>query len=709
MLSPASPVTALPGIGPAKAKALSRLQIETVEQLLYHIPRGYEDRGHIVRLIDAMVGMNASFLLTVATSPSTARLRGGLSVTKFRAFDESGTMELVYFNQDYLKQVFTPGDRFRFTGKLQITRGSVQMTGAKYEKLTAEPLPDLIPVYRLSEGLTRPVLQKAISVALRETLPFLPDLLPEDIRQKHHLPTLQTALLSLHLPQDRTAIKQALRRLAFDEFFLFALGMQLSRSQNCLVKASAVTPPDRKSFLAALPYTPTAAQLRVWDDVEADMQKKHPMSRIIVGDVGCGKTVCAAYAVYIALCAGHQAAIMAPTEILASQHFKELAPLFDRFGFHTVLLLGSTPAKEKKNILSGLKDGTIDLVIGTHALISDSVEFADLALSVTDEQHRFGVSQRAALRQKCPEAHLLVMSATPIPRTLALILYGDLDVSRIDELPPGRQKVETFLVDESYRTRLYAFIDKQVKLGGQVYIVCPAIEPQAAEPEEEAPMLPLSSLFSAEKADAPPDIKNVTDTVEDIRRALPHLRTETLTGKMRPGEKEQVMAAFAAGQIDVLVCTTVVEVGVNVPNACLMMVESAERFGLAQLHQLRGRVGRGKRQSYCVLISSAKGKAARSRLTTMCKTHDGYAVAEADLKLRGPGDFLVASETDSVRQSGGLSFRFAPLCPEEYLSAIAAGEAATLLERTQLLTAKDTEKLRQAVLDHFAQRSGCIS
>lgn len=715
MISPDAPVSALPGIGPARARAFSRMGVERVSDLLYHVPRGYEDRGHILRLIDARDGEVASFLLTVATAPRTARLRGNLSLTKFRAFDASGTAEMVYFNQDYLRDVFAPGETFRFTGKIRISRSGVQLSGAKYEKFSPDaPLPDLIPVYPLSEGLTRLILQKAIETAVKEALPFLPDFLPEAVRTKYRLPTLGYALRALHFPEKAEDIRTGLRRLAFDEFFLFALGMRLSRAETSTVAAKPVKKPVKDTFLSLLPYRLTAAQERVCREIETDMCAQNPMNRILVGDVGCGKTVCAAYAVYAALASGHQAAVMAPTEILARQHYEDLAPLFAAIGYRTVLLLGSSKAKEKKAALAALTaegEGRADLVIGTHALLSDGVVFADLALTVTDEQHRFGVFQRAALRQKCPGAHLLVMSATPIPRTLALMLYGDLSVSRIDEMPKGRQKVDTYCVDESYRARLNSFIEKQVRAGGQVYVVCPTIAPPQKEEEkegEDGEEIAIKSLLFPEKEPAVPQ-KNLTETEAALKNALPHLRIAALHGKMKPAEKEAVMAAFVAGETDVLVSTTVIEVGVNVPNACLMIVESADRFGLAQLHQLRGRVGRGRRKSYCVLVSDAKSTAARARLTTMCQTYDGYAVAEEDLKQRGPGDFLVPSDGESLRQSGGLSFRFAALCDDPGLAGEAATEADALFAGKTALGSAEYAPLLAEVKKRFTKKEGIIS
>ena len=425
------------------------------------------------------------------------------------------------------------------------------------------------------------------------------------------------------------------------------------------------------------------------------------MNRILVGDVGCGKTVCAAYAAYAVLLGGGQTALMAPTEILARQHYGDLAPLFEALGFSSALLIGSTPKKEKERIYAALADGSLSFVIGTHALLNEKISFRELGLVITDEQHRFGVAQRAALREKCRGAHLLVMSATPIPRTLALVLYGDLAISRIDEMPKGRQKVKTFAVDESYRERLYGFIRKQVGEGSQVYVVCPAIEQKPSE-EENADL----SLYEA------PPMKTVAEVKEKMAQALPELSIGYLHGKMKAAEKAAVMDAFVRGEISVLVSTTVIEVGVNVPNATLMVVEDAERFGLAALHQLRGRVGRGKKESFCVLISSTESTEGKRRLLTMQTTHDGYAVAEEDLKMRGPGDFLAASSGESVRQSGGISFRFASLCRDTGLLSAATEETAHILalDGEQAKTYREENAYLFAELDaRFAESRNLLS
>ncbi len=679
MLTPASPVTEISGIGPAKAAQLSRLGIATVRDLLFHVPRAYENRSQIRLLADGRDGAPASFLLTVATRPSTAQVRKDLSVTKFRAFDASGSVEVVFFNQDFLRTAFSVGEVFRFTGKLTYSMRVYQLASPKYEKFgDGDILPDFIPVYSTTEGLSQAHIIKALHHALAQALPCLADYLPEEIRQRHSLPTLSSALKELHEPTSAESISRAVRRLAFDEFFLFALGVAASKEQGVEQDAPPMKSVDPAPFLRLLPYSLTDAQKRVCNEMTRDMISGSPMRRILVGDVGCGKTVCAAFAIYVALKNGYQAALMAPTEILARQHYEDLLPIFSALGYRTALLLGSTTPASKRAIyrdLAAEDEGRIDLLIGTHALLSEKTQFSALGLTVTDEQHRFGVYQRAALKEKSAGSHFLVMSATPIPRTLALVLYGDLDISKIDEMPKGRQRVDTFVVDEGYRERLDAFIRKQVAEGGQVYIVCPAIEPSEADEANDEVAL---SAFGVLPKDAPPSLKSAAEVSERMRCAFPELRIGFLHGRMRAAEKDSTMSLFAAGELDVLVSTTVIEVGVNVPNASLMIVENAERFGLSQLHQLRGRVGRGSRRSYCVLVSDHKGSTARARLATMQSTYDGYAVAEQDLKQRGPGDFLASTGSDALRQSGGLSFRFASLCDDSDVLTLATAEAAAL-------------------------------
>lgn len=692
VFSEGTSVKVLDGVGERRAAMLEKLGIRTLGDLITYYPRAYEKRGDVRLLGTAPTGTPAAFLLTVATEVTVTMIRRGLTVAKFRAFDESGSVSVVFFNAPYIKDVFHTGSVFRFFGPLTYQKRTAQLVNPKYEPyLESVPLPDFVPIYSLTAGISSKILASLVRTAFDKLLPTLRDPLPENIRLSHRLPTLTYAMENAHFPSTEDALAGAVRRLAFDEMFLFALGIARTAKERTDRVGISFPPCRIEPFLALLPYELTASQKAAVNDIYRDMTRKNecgitpPMSRILVGDVGSGKTVCAALAAYFALKAGYQVALMAPTEILATQHAEDLSPLFSKLGFPTELLLGSTGAKEKRRIYEAATSDTTALFIGTHALLSDKLNFSSLGLVITDEQHRFGVLQRAALRGKSEAPHLLVMSATPIPRTLALAMYGDLDVSRITELPKGRQRVDTFVVDEAYRDRLNAFIKKQAEAGGQCYIVCPSIEP--SEEEEDALRLERGEEGMIFERDL--HLKNVVEYTAGLKAALPSLCIETLHGKMRPAEKDAVMLRFARGEISVLVSTTVIEVGVNVPNASLMIVENAERFGLSQLHQLRGRVGRGKRKSYCILVSDAKGEVARERLETMRTTYDGFAIAEKDLLLRGPGDFFSSNQQDNFRQSGGFSFHFANLSDDSSLFAEAFSAAKELLLHDPALSSEE--------------------
>lgn len=712
-ITESSPIRALPGIGESRAAAFARMGLHTLRDLIRHYPRAYEDRGHVIRLNRGLNGEPAAFLLTIATAPRNAQIRRGMTLTKFRAFDESGSVEVVFFNQPYVKDIFGVGATFRFYGKLSSARNGFQLISPAFEAvIPGVPLPPYVAKYPLTEGLSSKLVEKAVQEALRMVLPTLEDYLPRDIREKYEFPTLAYAINSIHAPQDSHSLHQALRRVVFDELYCFSLGMALSRANRTTANAPSCPPVDLTPLLARLPYSLTEAQKRVCHEITSDMcgGSRPPMNRILIGDVGCGKTICAAIAIYQAICAGHQAALMVPTEILANQHYAELSSLFAPLGIRVALLLGSTPEREKKNIRDAAAargDGRLDVLIGTHALLSDKLHFSDLALTITDEQHRFGVRQRAALKQKQRASHLLVMSATPIPRTMALTIYGDLDVSRIDEMPPGRQRVATYVVNESYRERLYAFIRRQAAEGGQTYIVCPAVE----EAEEEAMgEVTLDSLALPAPRDERPPLKAATAYAAHLQQEIfPNLSVAFLHGRMKAAEKEEVMRRFAAGEISVLVSTTVIEVGVNVPNASLMIVENAERFGLSQLHQLRGRVGRGTKKSYCVLVSDATGENARARLEVMRTTYDGYRIAEKDLEQRGPGDFFAAACNGNLRQSGGMSLHLSYLCHDTTLMQQAAEEARLTVAKDPALTQEENKRLRTEVERLFAIEEATFS
>ena len=713
----AAPLLRLPGVGEKRAEQLARLGLHTVSDLLFHFPRAYENRGDVVSLAGtqepARAGARQAVILTVFTAPRRSRLKNRMTLLKFRAFDDSGTCEVAFFNQDYLADSFPIGAVFRFFGRVERTGRGFSLTNPAFEPYTeGSALPPLFPVYPLTEGLSN----KLISGLIRQAMPAIArmeDPLPEDIREREGLCTLAFALRTVHCPPDFPSLHTAKTRLAFDEFFRFALGlgMQGGGARVGGAPVCCVSEETFAGFRALLPYELIAAQERTIAEIRHDMASGTAMNRMLVGDVGCGKTVCAAAAVYVAVRSGRQAAIMAPTGILAAQHAAELIPLFARIGIRGELLTGATTAARKRKIRAALADpdpaARLDFVIGTQALLSAGVDFAAPALVVTDEQHRFGVNQRAALSDKNRHAHLLCMSATPIPRSLALVLYGDLDVSRIDQMPPGRQRVDTFVVDESYRARLDAFIRKNVAAGGQVYIVCPAVEQaEGAEEADEAGLIPLTADFAAATPPAPtlPPLRAAVQYAAELAERLPDLRIGFVHGRMKQAEKDGIMQAFTAGEVQVLVSTTVIEVGVNVPNACLMIVENAERFGLSQLHQLRGRVGRGNRKSYCILVRAGGGDAARARLEVMRTTYDGFRIAEQDLAQRGPGDFLAPAAGGSIRQSGG--FRLAEGWNDAGLMDRAFGDARALLASDPTLG--EHPLLRDAVRRGFDVGAGDI-
>ncbi len=707
-------IRALKGVGDVRARALEKMGLNTLGDLLRHYPRAYQNRGDIRLLSNAPFGERHAFLLTVATEPKASRVKGRMTLIKLRAFDESGSVEIVYFNQPYIKDVFHVGMTFRFWGALTVNGKKRQLPSPIYEEYTEGVyLPDFIPVYSTTEGISQKVIASLVDQAIRLALPSLPDPLPEALREKLGLPTLRFAVRTLHTPTDGDSLHRALRRIVFDELFLLGLTVSLSRSKGDLSLTDACSSTSMKPLTDRLPYELTGAQKRAINEIYSDMTGRGhssrcpAMRRILIGDVGCGKTVCAAAAILIALASGGQAALMVPTSILAYQHYADLAPLFSDMGYETALLTGATKASERKRILARLADpiDPLPLVIGTHALLSESVSFSRLMLTVTDEQHRFGVMQRAALKEKQEESHTLVMSATPIPRTLAHVLYGDLAVSKIDEMPRGRERVETYVVGEAYRERLNAFIKRQVSEGGQVYIVCPSIE-ERDDPEEDG-ATPLDELSRRRIADAPP-LKSALRYSAELQNTLADIPVALLHGKMKQAEKDAVMSDFVEGKTKVLVSTTVIEVGVNVPAATLMIVENADRFGLSQLHQLRGRVGRGNKKSYCILVSDSRGETARARLEAMRTVYDGYEIAERDLALRGPGDFF-STASGEARQAGGLSLRLAACCDDTALMESAFSAARAVTEADPTLSLDEHAELRQALERIFTVNLHTIS
>lgn len=708
-----SPVSELTGVGATRQKQLARLGVYTLEDLIYLFPRAYEKRGNIKLLSEITYDVAESVVLTVATEVKNATVRKGLTVSKFRAFDDSGSCEITFFNAPFVKDVFHIGSVFRFFGKATVSKRHIQFTNPKYDPVIPnQELPSLVPIYPLTEGLTAKFINKITRTAIEEVLFQICDPLPDDIRIKNALPVLSYALKNVHSPENEESLSKSLARLSFDEMLMFGIGISLTAKFKKTTEGVPFSPCDLTPLLKLLPYELTSSQKNAVNDIYKDTVFKgsdgkiHPMARIIVGDVGSGKTVCAVMAIYIAVKSGYQAALMAPTEILARQHYNDIQALLSKLQIKTDLLLGSTTQSERKRIYSSLESGNTNVIIGTHALISDKVVFSNLGLVVTDEQHRFGVAQRAMLKDKSKAAHLLVMSATPIPRTLALTMYGDLDVSRITEMPKGRIKVETFVINESYRERLNTFISKQVENGGQCYIVCPSIEAKDKEAEEFTPTSINVDYTSDNDAI---NIKNVFDYYENLRQNLPNLRIAFLHGKMKAGEKDVIMRDFSDGRIDVLISTTVIEVGINVPNASLIVIENAERFGLSQLHQLRGRVGRGTKKSYCVLVSDLNTEKSKARLDIMKTTYDGYLIAEKDLILRGPGDFFASASNEGMRQSGGFEFKLAKLCNDNELFAKAFATAKGIIDKDPLLDMPEHKELNRIIAKNIAPITSTIS
>lgn len=701
-----SPLTVLAGIGPKKAAMFEKIGIVTVGDLLRHFPRAYQNRGDIKTLAEAGFSQEpCALLLTVGSQPNSVRLPNRMVMTKFTAFDETGRCDVVFFNQNYIKDAFALGATYRFWGRLTLQRHRWQIASPQFEPYDGiHPLPDFTPVYPLGGGISQKLMRSTVGLALA-CLEGAPDPLPADLRKRNHLGSFTEALYALHCPMSLAGLALARRYFVFEELLLLSLSSVLAgqAAKNRPGIPLAAGEEIQKEFLDKLPFALTGAQRRVMGEISADLSSGYAMHRLLSGDVGSGKTVCAAFAAWIAVKNGYQAALMAPTEILARQHYGDLSPLFASLGISTALLVGSMTPSAKRKVHGDAASGRVSLVIGTHALLTDAMVFASPALMITDEQHRFGVRQRALLAEKGQGLHVLVMSATPIPRTLALVMYGDLELSAVDEMPPGRQKVSTFLVDESYRVRLNGFIARQAAEGHQVYVVCPAIEEWTEEGDDTGGALVDLRGQTVEKK----KLRSAVAVARELAGALPGVRVGCLHGKMNDSEKDGIMGAFASGEIQVLVSTTVIEVGVNVPNATLMVIENAERFGLSQLHQLRGRVGRGKAKSYCILMSDATGDEAVGRMKELCATGDGYRIAEYDLNRRGPGDFLAGSE--GARQHGEGKFRMAALCDDPALFAAATREAKELAAEDPALSREEHRVLRLAmdrlVKEHDSGRS----
>lgn len=674
----------LKGIGEKKAQALNKLGVYLVRDLLSYFPRKYEDRSEFTPIALTLDGENACIQAIVADTPRLVRIRRGMELVKFRVVDDSGSVDITYFNSPYVKDQLHRGQCCNFYGKITFVGNKRTMANPVFEdeNTVGGITGRIVPIYRLSAGLSQKLMMSSVRQGLDAAGGELPEVLPESVREKYKLAQAGFAYENIHFPADFESLELARRRLIFEELFLLACALGKMKGSHSAVDGVKMEETDMSEFFSSLPFSPTGAQLRAINDALGDMQSGKAMNRLVQGDVGSGKTLVAAALIWYAWKNGKMSAFMAPTEILVEQHVATLEGFLGKFGMRIGKLTGSSTAKEKREVKAKLLKGDIDLIVGTHALFSDDVEYANLGLVVTDEQHRFGVNQRSSLIGKGDKPHVLVMSATPIPRTLALIIYGDLDISVIDELPPGRQKVDTFAVTESYRARLNGFIRKLVTEGRQVFVVCPMIE---------------------ENEELPENMKSAEEHAEELAHCFPDLRVACVHGKLKPKVKNEIMQDFVNGDIDILVSTTVIEVGVDVPNAALMIIENAERFGLSQLHQLRGRVGRGEHKSYCILVSDTDNEVSEARLKIMTRTNDGFKVSEEDLRLRGPGDFF------GSRQHGLPEMHVADLCTDMNVLQTAQIAANELLAEDADLCKPEHEALRKAVERLFELNSDTLN
>lgn len=646
-----SDIQYLKGVGPAFAKKFAKLGIHTIRDLLLHYPRRYIDYSKPYTVVSAPFDVDCCVKATVLQRDPDRRVKGGRMLSHVVASDDTGILSLSWFNAPYAAQKLEPGTEYYFEGRVggTLTRREILHPIIRTEEQVAAV--PLLPVYGATEGLPAARITRCVQTALAY-VDQLEDPLPPALLTKYRMPAKAEAVRAIHSPRDAADAAAARRRLIFEELYLLQLGIFLLRGHGRQATGAPMRPMDLGPFWRSLPYAPTGAQRRAAAEITADLCGETPMNRLLQGDVGSGKTLVAAAAIWFAAQNGWQSAMLAPTEILARQHAANLADRLEPFGVNVTLLVGGMKASEKRVALAAIADGRAGLVVGTHAVLTDSVVFHNLGLAIVDEQHRFGVRQRGILAGKARNPHLLVMSATPIPRTLGLLMYGDLDISVLDELPPGRKPVRTWFITGRKRRDMYGYLEKQIAAGHQVYIVCPAIE----ENEVDSGMKAVKKYYE-----------------ETVCPLLPGRRIGLLHGKMKPKEKDEVMQRFKNGELDVLVSTTVIEVGVDVPNATVMVIENAERFGLSSLHQLRGRVGRGSADSCCILVSDNESEGVRSRLSFLCHTPDGFAVAKYDLETRGPGDFF------GEAQHGLPTLQIADLVQDTRTLTVAQAEAKALL------------------------------
>lgn len=664
-------ILVIKGIGEKAKQKYEKLGIRTVGDLLEHYPKQYDIYKPICPIKDLVEGEVQAIEGMIASTPKSTKIRH-LHILSCTLEDGTGSIRISWFNMPFLRNTLHAGTRYIFRGKVSRKNGILQID--QPQMLTKEQfynqLHKLQPIYALTAGLTNQSISKSVALVLKEG-ELDSDYLPLEIRKKYQLQERKKALRAIHFPNNKEEMITARRRIVFDEFFLFALALHWLKTQKVKQKNAFIMTDVSacNDLIEKLPYALTDAQMRAWKEVQSDLSGQGVMNRLIQGDVGSGKTIIAVLTLLMTVKNGHQGAIMVPTEVLAKQHYESFCQLLSPYGVKVGLLVGSMTAKEKREMYQKIEAKEVEIIIGTHALIQEKVIYADLATVITDEQHRFGVKQRESFSGKGADVHVLVMSATPIPRTLAIILYGDLDLSVIDQLPGNRLPIKNCVVNTHYRPTAYDFIAKQVSQGRQAYVICPMVE-------------------ESENIEA----ENVLDYAERLQSILPpSVQVASLHGKMRPKEKNDIMENFAEGKIDVLVSTTVVEVGINVPNATVMMIENCERFGLAQLHQLRGRVGRGKYQSYCVFMTGHESKETKERMEIMGKSNDGFLIAEQDLKLRGPGDLF------GIRQSGVLAFKMADVFQDASILKEAYEAAKEVTEQEALALYKKYERLRDKI------------